>query len=137
MNGIPRVVFDTNILFSAVGWRGNPHRCVQVARGGKCLSVTCEQILAELVEKLRLKRGLDAGQTAEISDEIRAFSKVITIPGKLKVIAADPDDDAILECAVIGEAQYLISGDRHLLELANYQGIRIVKATEFLTLLTA
>ncbi len=73
MNAIPRVVFDTNILFSAVGWLGNPHQCVQAARQG----------LAELAEKLQLKRGLDAQKATEITDEIRAFSKVITIPGTL------------------------------------------------------
>lgn len=132
MNGIPRVVFDTNILFSAVGWLGNPHQCVQAARQGKCLSLTCEPILAEFAEKLQLKRGLDAGKTAEITDEIHAFSKVIAIPGTLKIITADPDDDAVLECAVIGQAQYLVSGDRHLLGVGNYQGIQIVKAAEFL-----
>ena len=137
MNGIFRVVFDTNILFSAVGWLGNPHQCVQAARHGKCLSLTCEPILAELTEKLQLKRGLEAGQAAEAAEEIRAFSKVIAVPGALKVIAADPDDDAILECAVVGQAQYLVSGDRHLLALGSYQGIQIVKAAEFLKLIQA
>lgn len=132
---ILRVVFDTNILFSSVGWVGNPHQCVQAARQGKCLSLTCETILAELSEKLQLKRGLDAQKTAEIADEIRGFSKVITIPGTLKVVAADPDDDPVLECAVVGQAQYLVSGDRHLLALGNYQAIQIVKAAEFLALL--
>jgi len=135
VNGIPRVVFDTNILFSALGWLGNPHVCVQAARQGRCLSVTCEPILAELAEKLQIKRGFDAGKAAETTDEIRVFSKVVAIPGTLKVVATDPDDDAVLECAVIGQAQYLVSGDRHLLALSNYQGIQIVKAAEFLTLL--
>ena len=135
MNGIPRVVFDTNILFSAVGWTGNPHHCVQAARQSKCISLTCEPILAELAEKLQLKRGLDAIKTAEITDEIRAFCTVVTIPGTLKVIAADPDDDAVLECAVVGQAQYLVSGDRHLLALGSYQGVQTVKAVEFFTLL--
>ena len=135
MNEILRVVFDTNILFSAVGWLGNPHQCVQAARQGKCLSLTCESILAELAEKLQLRRDLDVGKTAEITGEIRAFSKIIVIPGTLKVIVADPDDDAILECAVIGQAQYLVSGDRHLLAVGNYQGIQIVKAAEFLAVL--
>ena len=135
MNGSPRVVFDTNILFSAVGWLGNPHRCVQAARQGKCLSLTCEFIMAELTEKLQLKRGFDAIQTAETTDEIRAFSKVFAIPGVLKVIAADPDDDAVLECAVVGQAQYLVTGDRHLLALGNYQDIQVLKAADFLTLL--
>ena len=135
MNEIPRVVFDTNILFSAVGWLGNPHQCVQAARQGKCLSVTCETILAELAEKLQLKRGLDAGKAAETTEEVRLFSKVIAITGTLKVVAADPDDDAVLECASIGQAEYLVSGDRHLLALGNYQGIQIIKAAEFLALL--
>ena len=135
MNGIPRVVFDTNILFSAVGWLGNPHQCVQAARQGKCLSLTCEPILAELAEKLHLKRGLDASKTAEITDEICACFRVIAIPGTLKVIVADPDGDAILECAVIGQAQYLVSGDRHLLTLGNYQDIQIIKAAEFLAVI--
>ncbi len=135
MNGIPRVVFDTNILFSSIGWLGNPHQCVQAARQGKCLSVTCEPILAELAEKLQIKRGFDAGKAAETIDEMRLFSKVVAIPGRLKVVAADPDDDAVLECAAVGQAQYLVSGDRHLLALGSFQGIQIVKAAEFLTLL--
>jgi len=135
VNGLSRVVFDTNILFSAVGWLGNPHRCVQAARQGKCLSVTCEPILSELAEKLRLKRGLDAQKVAEIADEIRAFSKVVAIPGILKIVTADPDDDAVLECAVVGDAQFLVSGDHHLLDLGNYSGIQIIKAAEFLVLI--
>ena len=72
---------STRTFFSAVGWLGNPHQCVQAARQGKCLSFTCEPILAELAEKLQLKRGLDANKAAEVADEIRAFSKVIAIPG--------------------------------------------------------
>ena len=135
MNGSPRVVFDTNILFSSVGWLGNPHQCVQAARQGRCLSVTCEAILAELSENLQIKRGSDASQATEITDEIRVFSKVVAISGALKVVAADPDDDAVLECAVIGQAQYLVRGDRHLLALGKHQGIQIVTAAEFLALL--
>ena len=135
MNGIPRVVFDTNILFSAVGWLGNPHHCIQAARQGKCRSVTCEFILAEFTEKLRLKRGLDASKAAEAADEVRAFSTIVTIAGNLKVVTADPDDDSVLECAAIGYAQFVVTGDRHLLNLGKYQSIRIVTAAEMLGIL--
>ena len=134
MNGVHKVVFDTNILFSAVGWVGNPHLSVQAARQGKCLSVSCEPILAELGEKLRLKRGLDGQRVTEIVEEIRAFSKVVTIPGILKIVTADPDDDPIVECAVVGQATFIVSGDRHLLALGQHEGIRIVKAADFLKL---
>ena len=133
MNDIPRVVFDTNILFSSVGWLGNPHRCVQAARHGKCAAITCEAILAELSEKLQIKRSFNAAQALEVTDEIRAFSKLVAIPGLLKVVTDDPDDDAILECAVVGKADYLVSGDRHLLSLGRYQNIQILKAADFLT----
>jgi uncharacterized protein len=135
VNGIPRVVFDTNILFSAVGWLGNPHQCVQAARQGLCLSLTCEAILAELREKLLLKRDLSAFKTAEIADEICSFSRIVSPPGLLKVISADPDDDVVLECAVVGEATHLVSGDRHLLALGKYHSIQIVDAAAFLKLL--
>ncbi len=135
MNGIHRVVFDTNVLFSAVGWLGNPHQCVQAARRGRCLSVTCEAILSELVEKLRLKREMDIQKATEAADEIRAFSTLVSIPRALKVVAADPDDDPVVECAVIGQARFIVSGDHHLLALGDYQGIRIVNAAQFLKLI--
>ena len=69
------------------------------------------------------------------TDEIRAFSMVIAILGALKVIGAGPDDEAVLECAVLGQARYLVSGDRHLLDVGNYQVVRIMKASEFLTVI--
>lgn len=135
MKEVPRVVFDTNILFSAVGWRGNPHQSIQAARQAKCLSVTCESILTELAEKLELKLGLDSAKARETTDEIRAFSKIVPISGSLKVIADDPDDDAIVECAVIATAQFIVSGDRHLLALGRYRETQILTAAEFLKLL--
>src|SRR5205814_2867830 len=109
--------------------------CVQAARGGQCLSVTCEPILAELTEKLQLKRGLNPARAAEIADEIRTFSKGITITGTLRVVAADPDDDSIVECAVVGQAQFIVTGDRHLLSLANHGDIKILRAADFLSLI--
>ncbi len=48
-------VFDTNILFSAVGWKGNPFRCVELARAGTIDGVTCRELLDELAEKLQAK----------------------------------------------------------------------------------
>lgn len=59
------VVFDTNILFSATGWRGNPFQCVEQARAGIVESVRCVELLEELAEKLELKLGFSSEQSAE------------------------------------------------------------------------
>jgi len=67
--------------------------------------------------------------------EILLFSKLVTISNKLKVVIDDPDDDKILECAVIGNADYIITGDHHLLSLVNYKDTAIVTSTDFLNLM--
>ena len=61
----------------------------------------------------------------------------IMTPGAahLAVIAVDPQDDRYLECAIEGEAEYIVTGDQHLLELGEYQGIRIVTPRAFLDVL--
>jgi uncharacterized protein len=57
----------------------------------------------------------------------------VSITGELKEIAADPDDDKVLECAVVANATHIVSGDRkRLLPLGTYRGIRIVSPAEFL-----
>lgn len=131
------VVFDTNILFSGFGWRGNPFRCLQLARKGKVVSLTCREILAELEEKLRLKRNMSTVHIARIITEILSFSRLVMITNTLKVVTADPDDDKVLECAVAGSATHIVTGDHHLLSLSSYQGIPIISATVFLGLVSA
>ena len=110
---------------------------MQAARQGQCLSLTCEPILAELAEKLRLKRAFSGAQAEEVAGEIRAFSQVTSIAGVLQIVAADPDDDAVVECAVAGQAGFIVSGDRHLLDLGRYLDIEIITAAEFLARLAA
>jgi putative PIN family toxin of toxin-antitoxin system len=134
---ICRVVFDTNILFSGLGWRGNPYRCLQLARSGKVESITCQEILAEFENTLRLKRNMPAADVARAVTEVLMFSRLVTITNTLKVVAVDTDDDKIAECAVVGGATHIVTGDRrHLLPLGSYQGIAIVTAADFLTSVT-
>lgn len=126
------VVFDTNILFSGVGWKGRPYSCLQLAREGKVTHITCIEILAELNEKLQSKMGQSTAEAARTVAEILSFSELVTIENKLKVVTADPDDDKILECAVAGEVDFIVSGDKHLLALGTYDEIPIIRADAFL-----
>jgi len=130
-------VFDTNILFSGFGWRGNPFRCLQLAKEGKVVSLTCREILAEFEEKLQLKRNMSAIHTARAVAEVLSFSRLVIITNTLKVVAADPDDDKVLECAIVGGATHIVTGDHHLLSLSSYQNVPIVSATVFLGLAAA
>ena len=57
-----KAVFDTNILFSAMGWRGSPYQCVALARQSKIILVRCREILTEYHEKLQTKLGMTPEQ---------------------------------------------------------------------------
>ena len=67
-----------------------------------------------------------------LTGQICGIAKVVEPREPLSVISDDPDDNRVLECAVKGEADVIVSGDRHLLNLANYQGISIVTVRQFL-----
>jgi predicted nucleic acid-binding protein len=52
-------------------------------------------------------------------------------------VVDDPDDDKVIECAVVGKADYIVTGDRHLLVFGQYGNISIVKAAQFISILSA
>jgi uncharacterized protein len=128
-------VFDTNILFSATGWKGSPFHCVELARRGTIEGVTCRELLGELANKLESKLSFTSEQAVDTVADLLTFLRVVSISGNLKVIAADPDDDKVLECAVAAGASHIVTGDRrHLLPLGSFGGIPIVTATDFLVI---
>jgi len=130
-------VFDTNILLSALlSSNGNPFRCVALAKIRQVESVTCQEILDEFAEKLLLKFKFSDEMTQAAVDEVRKFSRLVKISATLKAVPADSDDDMVVECAVVGGATHIVTGDKHLLTLTAYESIAIVKATEFVALLS-
>jgi putative PIN family toxin of toxin-antitoxin system len=132
-------VFDTNILLSALlSLRGNPFRCLALAKVGAVQSVTCQEILDEFQEKLESKFAYIPQRARVAATEVRSFSRVVAITNTLKGVVADPDDDKVIECAVVGNATHIVTGDRrHLLPFGNYRGIAIVSARDLLALVSA
>lgn len=129
----PIAVYDTNILLSGIGWRGSPYRCLELARQGSVEGLTCSEILDELGEKLTTKINFSLSETTDIIADLLGFLRVVKITNTLKAIPTDSEDDKIIECAVMGEATHIVTGDRrHLLPLGSYQGILILTATDFL-----
>ncbi len=130
-------VFDTNILISALlSTNGNPFRCLALAKIGQVESVTCQEILDEFAEKLVIKFKFSQEMAQAAVEEVRNFSRLVEISTELKAVDADPDDDMVVECAVVGGATYIVTGDKHLLSLGQYQAITLVKANEFVALLS-
>jgi uncharacterized protein len=128
------VIFDTNILFSAAGWRGSPHRCVELARSQKVAAVTCLELMQELAEKLESKLGFSSEQTADTLADYLSFLRVVEIPKTLDAVPRDAEDNAVLESAIEGGAAFIVTGDNDLLSLKNFRGIQIVRASEFLAI---
>ncbi len=130
-------VFDTNILFSATGWRGNPFQCVERARVGEIQAVTCPELVEELAEKLELRLHFSRGNRLPktLAVDYLGFLRVVQIPKVLNAVPRDPEDNMVLECAIEGHAQYVVSGDNDLLVLTEFRGVQIVRASDFLKVL--
>ncbi len=127
-----RVVFDTNVLISGLLWRGKPYHCLLLARSKIIQSVYCDPMLGELSEKLREKFKYSENHIHAVVADIRKYAERVEITSALNVVAADPDDDKFVECAVSGKAEFIISSDHHLLDLGGYQGIKILSPEEYL-----
>ncbi|MFN6463638.1 MAG: putative toxin-antitoxin system toxin component, PIN family [Nostoc sp. DedVER02] len=131
----PIVVFDTNVLLSAIGWKGSPYHCIDMARQGRVKDLICPEILDELTEKLEQKLKFTPIQVIETIADLLTFLRLITIANTLNFLTTDPNDNMVLECAIVGNATHIVTGDkRHLLPLGSYQGIAIVNARDFLNL---
>ncbi|MDQ4074852.1 MAG: putative toxin-antitoxin system toxin component, PIN family [Chloroflexota bacterium] len=132
-----RAVFDTNLWISYELYRGNPWRCVQAAKAGQVKLFHCTPMIAELADKLRHRFAYPENHIHAVVYEYRQLSTQVVITGTLHVVEADPTDDKFVECALVAGASYLVSGDRHLLALGEYQGISIVTAKAFLATLAS
>lgn len=127
-----KVVFDTNVRLAAVLWRGAAYRCWLAARAGLVDVVYCREMLAEFSEKLYDKFGFSADNVRAAVYDFRRFGQQVEITSNLPVVYSDPDDDMFIECALVAGASMTVSGDHHLLDLGEYQGIRITTPAAFL-----
>jgi putative PIN family toxin of toxin-antitoxin system len=127
-----RVVLDTNVYISALMFDGLPGSLLDLAVLRAFTLIISPALLDELDEKLRAKFGLSPEDADFLRARLQNVAQVVEPRETLSVIAEDPDDNRVLECAVKGEAEVIVSGDRHLLKLATYQGIAIVTMRQFL-----
>jgi len=127
-----RVVADTNIYISALIFGGLPGMLLDLGLMQAITLVISPPILDELQDKLCMKFGVLAQDAAAIRAKLETVGDLIDPAMVLDVVTDDPDDNRVLECAVAGRADYIVSGDRHLLNLKQHAGIAILTAREFL-----
>jgi putative PIN family toxin of toxin-antitoxin system len=127
------VVLDTNVMISAILFGGPPKRVLEHAICGAIEMAVSLDIILEVQDVLRRpKFGFSAEATAEIIRELQEISTLTYPTKKLNVVATDPDDNRIIECAVESNASVIISGDSDLLNLGEYGKIRILSPVDFL-----
>jgi len=129
-----RVVFDSNVFVSAfVIPSSQGERAFLLARRKRFILHTSIAILTETARVLRRKFGQDED---DVKHALRQISRAAVVSKPtVKVRAVDDEaDNRILECALAGEMDLVVTGDRHLLKLRRYEGIPIVRLADFVRL---
>jgi putative PIN family toxin of toxin-antitoxin system len=134
-----RATLDTNVLVSALlSPGGAPAEVVRMAAAGRFRLCLADTIIAEVrrvVARPRMReRHPDVTALADrFMEAIASLSEVAIVEDPPKVVEADPQDDHVLECARLLQADVIVSGDRHLLALGQYDGIPIVSPAAFVS----
>jgi putative PIN family toxin of toxin-antitoxin system len=128
-----RVVLDTNVLISAILFGGRPRQILEKAIRGEIQLCLSEPVLEELKGVLRRPKFDYSPEAVQvILTELIAISDFVNPSKTLRVVSEDAEDNRILECAVEAGANYIITGDIHLLKLGGYRDIKILNAVAFL-----
>lgn len=128
-----RLLLDTNTALSGLLWDGPPGRLIDLAIAQKVLLYSSTALLSELEGVIRRPKFAPKVQALGVSvgDLVLGYSSLVTvvIPAPISpTVLEDPDDDHVLAAAIEAKVDLIVSGDRHLLGLAGFQGCPIVDA---------
>lgn len=130
------VVLDTNVLLSSTLWDGSEAQKLLFKLIRSDIKVfTSPDILSEYERVLKRDFDYSDGEILNILEKVLAFAALVKPSEKIAVVKEDPDDDKIIECAVAANAEYIITYDKHLLNLGRFRGIKVVKPNEVLRMI--
>ena len=132
-----RITIDTNVIISALISPGICRKILDLARRAVVEIVVSPFILEEAACVLQKKFHWNELAIEEALSLLEEKASIVHPSRKLSVVRDDETDNRIVECAVEGGVEFLVSGDGHLLSLKEYQGIQIVKPREFLRFLAS
>ncbi len=127
-----RAVLDTNVFISGIFWEGN--FCSQIIdkwRNGRFQLVSSPRLVEEFVETLRsFKISMDEELIEEWKNLIIETSIMVDPIAAINAVKDDPEDDKFIEAAIYGEADFIVSQDKHLLKLRKYNKVKILNPEE-------
>ena len=132
-----KIVLDTNVWLSGIFWDGEASKILEKAEKKDIQIIISEDILSEIIKVLNRESKFQKyilNLRLSIEDLLRtilSISTLIEIKTKLDIIKADPKDNIILEAALGGKSEYIISYDNHLLNMIEFRGIKIISPGEF------
>ena len=137
---VPKAVLDANVWVSALLWGGKPAEIIKASEQRKVRLFASEEIVREISQVLNYPKLRKVYEAEEMNHEelIEAVLKVVQfvqVTRRVKVVLEHPADDKFLECALEAKADYVVSGDKHLLKVGNYEKIQVVSVRDFLGVL--
>lgn len=132
-----RIVIDTNVVASAIFFGGRPAALLRMVITRTLSAVATEEIVDEYQETVNYLMKKYSEKLDEFS-LIPVVSAMEIIPASHNIhVCRDPDDDKFISCAIDGQCYYIVSGDKDLLTLGNYENIRILTVAEFMKMIEA
>jgi uncharacterized protein len=126
------VTADANIYISALQFQGRAQLLVDLALEERIELAISTAIMAEIERVLTLKFAWPPQRLEESMRFLAHLARRIDPPSRLDVVAADPTDNRIIECAVASGSACIVTGDRHLLSIGSYGGVRVITLKELL-----
>jgi putative PIN family toxin of toxin-antitoxin system len=135
---VKRVILDTNILVSALLFKGRLSEIVNLWKKGKIVPVLSRETFEEFNKVLEYPKF--SLSTLEIKmiieEEVLPFFEVVEIACKVEGICGDSDDDKFIACAISAKADFIVTGDRDLLDIVKYKSIKIISGATLLRMFT-
>ena len=127
-----KIVLDTNVFVSGVFFSGPPYQILRAWRDGRLQIVFSREILAEYQRVgERLAEQFPHVNLAPLIELVAVTGQMVRASRLPARICDDPDDDKFLACALAGRCKIIVSGDKHLLRVSGYRGVRVMRPNDF------
>jgi uncharacterized protein len=127
-----RIVLDTNVFVSGIFFSGPPSRILEAWRDGRIQLAISPDILTEYQRVgNELSKQFPAVDLSSILGLVTIHAMMFQSPQLSEPVCEDPDDDMFIACAIASKSKIIVSGDKHLLRVADFGGVKILKPREF------